>query len=73
MANTIFEPSAVSGNWNNAADWSAGVPTPGTDAILNASGTYTITISSADTARSVSMDAANATLFRKTAGGSLNH
>lgn len=69
MTNTIWS-NAVSDDWASAADWSAGVPTASEDAIINAKGAYTVAISSADIAHSLTIDAAGATL-QEDSGGSL--
>jgi fibronectin-binding autotransporter adhesin len=69
MTNTIWV-NAVSDDWTNATDWTRGVPTPSRDAIINANGTYTVTVYSADKARSLTLDAAGATLLENS-GGSL--
>ena len=36
--------SAVSGNWNDASKWSAGIPTSSTNACITVNGTYTVTL-----------------------------
>ncbi|HEY5238950.1 MAG TPA: hypothetical protein VIJ62_11260 [Rhizomicrobium sp.] len=61
MTNTIWT-NPVSGDWTDAGNWSVGVPTAATTAVINASGAYTITISSSDTASSLFVDASGATL-----------
>ncbi|HSZ75640.1 MAG TPA: autotransporter-associated beta strand repeat-containing protein, partial [Rhizomicrobium sp.] len=62
--------NGTSDDWSNAADWSPGLPNPKRDAIVNADGTYTVTISSADKAQSLTIDNAGATLSENS-GGSL--
>src|SRR5580692_12153162 len=69
MTNTIWT-NPLSGDWTDAGSWSAGVPTTATTAVINASGLYTVAISSADSANSLFMDAAGATLSEDS-GGSL--
>ena len=69
MTNTIWG-SAVSANWTTVADWTGGVPTAGVDAVINTNGAYTVTLSSAGNAHSLTMDAVGATLL-ETASGSL--
>ena len=54
----IFWKSAVSDNWNVAADWSAGaVPTSADDVTIAAPGSYTVTISAPDEASALTFDA----------------
>jgi hypothetical protein len=53
-----------------ALDWTLGVPTSILDAIVDASGTYTVTISSGDTAHGPVINVAGATVANNT-GGSL--
>ena len=69
MTNTIWG-GAVSANCTTAADWIGGVPTASVDAVINTDGAYTVTLSSAGNARSLTMDATGATLL-ETAGGGL--
>ncbi len=45
--------SSSSGDWNNAANWSNGVPTSNSDVIINNNGSYGITISKAVSIRSL--------------------
>ena len=57
------------GNWTNAADWSGGlVPNSGDTAIINASGTYEVVISSADAAYSLVVNDAGATVAINSGG-----
>jgi len=64
--------SAVSGNWTTAADWSTGVaPTSSNDATIAVAGTYTVTISSAVAAKSLTINDANATVA-DSSGGTLS-
>jgi hypothetical protein len=63
--------TAVNGNWTTSADWSAGVPTSSNDATIAVSGTYTVTISSADVANSLTINDANATVSA-VSGGTLS-
>jgi fibronectin-binding autotransporter adhesin len=58
----IHWSSAVDGDWNTAADWNGGVPGAGDDTFIDALGTYTLTISSAEAARSLTIDDAGATV-----------
>jgi autotransporter-associated beta strand protein len=67
MTNTFW--NGTSDDWSNAANWSPGLPNSKRDAIINADGTYTVTISSADTARSLTIDNAGATLSENSSGG----
>ncbi|HEY6518830.1 MAG TPA: FG-GAP-like repeat-containing protein [Roseiarcus sp.] len=55
----------VNGDWSAAADWSTGaVPLPGDAAIISATGEpYTVTVSSADFANSLAVNADSATLL----------
>ncbi|MEO7413843.1 MAG: hypothetical protein ABIZ81_10840, partial [Opitutaceae bacterium] len=68
--------TATSGNWTDAARWSAGVPQNGGgntyDATIIATGfNYTVTLSTSQTINSLTLDSANATLLQ-TAGSQLN-
>jgi hypothetical protein len=55
--------SGISGNWTTAADWSAGaVPLAADPALINAGGTYTVTIDSAVGVGSLTLGAAGATI-----------
>jgi autotransporter-associated beta strand protein len=69
-AMTTSWKDAVSGDWSEAADWTFGKPNATKVAVINATGTYTVTVSSANTAQSLTIDAASATLSEDT-GGSL--
>ncbi|HEY5238949.1 MAG TPA: hypothetical protein VIJ62_11255 [Rhizomicrobium sp.] len=60
----------VSSYWTNIADWSAGVPTASDDVIINANGTYTVTLSLPHTANSLTIDNTGAT-FLEDSNGSL--
>ena len=66
MPVTVSWVSGVSGDWNTPAAWSSGsIPNSGTiDALIDAAGTYTVTISGAEleTLNSVTLDNATATL-----------
>jgi hypothetical protein len=46
--------SSSSGNWTTVADWSSGVPNSNSDAVISKAGSYTVTLSNADTAHSLS-------------------
>ncbi len=59
---------ATSGNWTTAARWSNGVPTAAIGADINASGTYTVTLSSADTAFGLTVNDAGATVTDNSGG-----
>src|SRR4029077_19554074 len=50
------------GDWNTASNWSSGVPGPTTNAAIDVSGTYTVTVSGTETANSLSIGDVNATL-----------
>jgi microcompartment protein CcmK/EutM/copper chaperone CopZ len=55
--------SASGGDWSTAADWSGGkVPTASNSATIAAAGTYTVTISTADTAYSLLVNNKNVTV-----------
>src|SRR5262249_25082302 len=54
--------SASNGNWSATSHWGGGVPTTSTDVAIQAPGTYTITISQPAVARSLTIDAADATV-----------
>ena len=59
------------GDWNTPADWNRdSAPTAGAAAIVDASGTYTVTIDSADAALSLLLNDSGATVS-ELAGGSL--
>ncbi len=61
--------SAVSGNWQTALDWSGGdVPDSADAATINASGSYVVTISSADVAYSLAIDNAGTTVAINSGG-----
>src|SRR5262249_35897362 len=63
--------NSAGGNWATAANWGNGVPSANLAADIDASGTYTVTISSADTAYDLLINAAGATVSDNT-GGSLS-
>jgi large repetitive protein len=54
--------NASGGSWNTASNWSSGVPVPSTNAAIEISGTYTVTVSGTETANSLSVGDLNATL-----------
>jgi large repetitive protein len=62
--------SSSSGNWTTVGDWSSGVPNSNSDALISKTGSYTITISSADIAHSLSLNDTGAVVSDNT-GGSL--
>jgi len=72
---TIQWASGVSGHWETAADWSGGtVPGAGDDVIIDAPGTYGVTIKTREAADSLTINDAKATVFCKnplTIGGTL--
>jgi hypothetical protein len=56
--------NAVSGDWNNASDWSTNTLPGLSDAVtISAFGPYIVTISSADLANSLTFNASEAALF----------
>jgi hypothetical protein len=69
---TSYTWNGVSGDWNLASDWtpSGGPPTASDTARINGSATDTITVDTADVAKSLTLSDANATL-NDDAGGSL--
>jgi hypothetical protein len=69
---TDFTWIGGSGDWNSASSWAptGGPPTASDTATINATGTYTVTISSADVAQTVILDSATATIA-DASGGSL--
>ncbi len=63
--------AGISGNWNDAANWSSGTVPNGTQAAtIDAPGTYTVTLSDSEAVNLFDMNSANATLSEST-GGSL--
>ncbi len=69
---TAFTWTGGSGDWDSGSSWTptGGPPTASDTATINATGTYAVTISSADVAQTVTLDSANATID-DSAGGSL--
>jgi len=66
---TFTWKSGVSSDWSTSADWSpAGPPGAGDTALIDVAGTYTITISTAEPANAVTLDATNATLDLESGG-----
>jgi hypothetical protein len=63
--------SSSSGNWTTVADWSSGVPNFNSDVVISKAGRYTVTLSSADNALSLSLNDSGATVSDNT-GGSLS-
>src|SRR6516162_9063296 len=59
---TTYTWNGVSGDWNDASDWSGGPPTASDAARINGSATDTITVDSADVAKSLTLSDANAML-----------
>jgi hypothetical protein len=75
FAVTVSAPAhwvGASDDWTTSgSDWSTcSAPATGTNAVIDASGTYTVTITSADVAQSLTIDAADATVSDES-GGSL--
>lgn len=71
MDMTTFTWNVGSANWDLGSSWNpTGVPTASDTATISATGTYTVTINSADVAQTVILDSANATI-NDTTGGSL--
>jgi hypothetical protein len=60
--------SPVTGNWTKAADWANGVPTATLDAVVDASGSYTVTLSSVDSAHGLIVDDAGAVVADSSSG-----
>ena len=54
----------LSGNWEDAFNWSDGVPNSSSTVTIGAPGTYTVTLSTAGTADTFAFDAAGATSLR---------
>jgi hypothetical protein len=61
QACTTSWSSAVSGNWNDPARWSAGVPGGGSDACITVAGTYTVTLSASVSVNSLTLGGASGT------------
>ncbi len=61
--------NAISGDWANAANWTGGVPTAATDAVIDAAGAYQATLSTTVSAKSLTLNAVGATFLDS---GSLN-
>ena len=62
---TSYTWQGISGDWNNANDWtpSGGPPTSSDLATINGTSTDTITVDTADVANSLILDDQNATEF----------
>jgi hypothetical protein len=62
MAQTSW--NGLTGDWTDSDQWSAGVPTSTSDALITAAGTYVVTISASDitAAQTVTLDDSGATL-----------
>ena len=59
----------VDGDWSDAADWSTGTrPMPADDVTIAAAGTYTVAVTTADTANSLTLDNFTTTLQESAAG-----
>ncbi len=66
---TFTWTSGVSGDWSSTTDWSpAGPPGASSAALIDVAGTYTVTISAAETVNAVTLDAANADLDLESSG-----
>jgi hypothetical protein len=65
---TAYSWTGVGGDWNDASDWTpaGGPPTPSDSAMIGGTGTYTVTVDSADVADSLTLSDANATALRAT-------
>jgi fibronectin-binding autotransporter adhesin len=61
----------LSANWNVGADWTSGVPNGTTDALMDAAGSYTVSLTGPGIANSLTIDSAGATL-NENATGALN-
>jgi autotransporter-associated beta strand protein len=55
----------VDGNWNVGAYWTSGRPSAGTDAVIDAKGSYTVSLATAGSANSLAMNAAGAQLLEQ--------
>jgi hypothetical protein len=62
--------SSSSGNWTTVADWSGGVPNSNSDAVISKTGSYTVALSNADIAHSLSLNDTGVIMSDNT-GGSL--
>jgi hypothetical protein len=69
MSTTSWK-AGVSGDWLTAANWTHGIPTGSTDVSIQAFGTYTVSLSGAAFAASLTLDSAGAT-FSESSGGTL--
>jgi hypothetical protein len=69
MSTTSWK-AGVSGDWFTAGNWTHGVPTSATDVSISAFGTYTVSLSGAAFAASLTLDSAGAT-FSESSGGTL--
>lgn len=67
MTTTIWN-NPVSGYWSTPVDWLGDVPNSSEDAVINAQGSYAVTIAAAVSAKSLTMDAAGATLSEAASG-----
>ena len=67
MSTTSWK-AGLSGDWFTAAYWDNGVPTSATDVTIDAFGTYTVTLSGAGAANSLTLDSAGATLSESASG-----
>jgi hypothetical protein len=61
---TTYNWAGVSGDWNDAADWSpsGGPPTSADAAVIGGGTGYTVTVDSADVASSLTLSDPNATV-----------
>ncbi|HXU99205.1 MAG TPA: autotransporter-associated beta strand repeat-containing protein [Caulobacteraceae bacterium] len=61
--------NGVTGDWNDASKWNFGfVPTAADDVEINNAGIFTVSVTTADVANSLTFDAVNAILSESTAG-----
>jgi hypothetical protein len=69
MTSTSWK-AGVSGDWFTAANWTHGVPTSAVDVSISAFGIYTVSLSGAGVANSLTLDSTGAT-FSESSGGTL--
>ena len=67
MSSTSWK-AGLSGDWFTAANWAGGVPTSATDVFISAFGTYTVTLSGAASAHSLTLNSLGATLSESSSG-----
>ncbi len=72
QAATVTWKTAVSGNWDDGSKWSTGaMPAAGDTVIINASGTYAVTVNVATSPGALTLDAATGTATLTVSAGSL--